>query len=52
MFAELKRYDDAFAAYDKALALKADLAEHGVVAATHLQNSSATMTPLPLMTEH
>ena len=27
VFADLKRYDDAFAAYDKALALKPDLAE-------------------------
>ena len=27
VFTELKRYDEAFAAYDKALALKPDLAE-------------------------
>ena len=27
VFSELKRYDEAFAAYDKALALKPDLAE-------------------------
>ena len=50
VFCELKRYDEAFAAYDRALALKPDLRTPGLVAAMSSANSSATTKPLLPMT--
>ena len=50
VFFDLKRYDEAFAAYDKALALKPDLEKLGLVAAMFSSNSSATTKPLLPMT--
>ena len=50
VFAELKRYDEAFAAYDKALALKPDLAEAWLGRGNVFTNSGATTRPLLPMT--
>ena len=50
-FSRLKRYDEAFAAYDKALALKPDLAEAWLGRGNVFMNSSATTKPLLLMTK-
>jgi len=47
---KLKRYDEAFAAYDKALALKLILPRRGLVAAMFSTNSSATTKPSLRMT--
>jgi protein O-GlcNAc transferase len=51
IYAELKHYDEALAAYTKALSIKSDLENAWIGRGNALTELSVMTKPLPLMTE-